>query len=231
MNGNTLNNLTSMNRNVFCNPAVFKSFRPPSLVPAPKLASTATIVRPMTPPPPLATIDYSTDILTARTSTPVSQDSIDHTPTAPTLLPNLPEVRFRFTNAQDIQLLKEILADHPCRHPPKTKARANRWTEVVTNLNFSGATQRSIEHHFGKLKTNFIKKSSKYVSGDGAALSEVEKLLQDIIDHEKMYADKQRDESNNEEERTKRAENLRKRAMEGMNTSGEGKSAKRSKDE
>ena len=34
----------------------------------------------------------------------------------------------------------------------------DRWTEAVTNLNFSGATRRSIEHHFGKLKTNFIKK-------------------------------------------------------------------------
>ena len=51
-----------------------------------------------------------------------------------------------------------------------------------------------------------MKKNSKYISGVGAALPEVEKLLQDIIDLEKMYAGKQKDEGNKEEEKTKSRE-------------------------
>ena len=200
--------------------ALFRNFRPPSFT---GLPASSTIVRPL--------LEHNARL----TSTPVLNQSThlnESFTDTPELLPDLPEPRFRFSQKLDVMMLKEILANHPFQHPPKTKLRAEKWSEVVQKINTPGATQRSIEDRFAHLKKAFLKKSSTYASGEAEPVSEVERLLQDVIDIEKEFSVKQKEATKQIQEKAKRAEDVRKRALEGMSKSDEcRRNAKRQKQE
>ena len=151
-----------------------------------------------------------------------------------------------WTNKHDISFCREILLVIPFKAKPRTNQRGQLWNEIADCLNslnepkFS-VTQRSVRDRFKLLSEKFKRKitAEERESGISPEISELDALLEEILDLEKEYreeyvqetCDKKRkeqvDKDNAEEMRLKAMETLKETQKRKADAEGNEKKAKR----
>ena len=139
---------------------------------------------------------------------------------------NFPRSSMTWTEEKDLMMLREMAAEGVMHHKPKSGDRGSSWQKVADNLNplpqFEINT-RSVRDRFNILaKKHKVKmaKEERSTGGGGEELSELENLLEELIEIGEETDQKVEEEAvtrkNVIEEDREKALEMRKRAMESM---------------
>ena len=138
--------------------------------------------------------------------------------------------RMQWTDEHHTVLLREILAAELFKYKPRTQQRSNLWNSIVDHLNDAknpgfSVTQRAVKDKFNLLKDKFIakKKEQDKASGIDVEVTEIDVLLEEIIDKEKYYELECKDKDEEQERKIEKskatAAGMRQKAMESLGES------------
>ena len=134
----------------------------------------------------------------------------------------------QWTDEQQTLLLREILATEPFKYKPRTQQRAVLWNSVVDHLNDLPAfsvTQRAVKDKFSLLKEKYKakKKEQDKASGIDVEVTEIDVLLEEIIEKENYYESECKDKDEEHERKIEKskaaAAGMRQKAMESVGES------------
>ena len=133
----------------------------------------------------------------------------------------------QWTDEHHTLLLREILATEPFKYKPRTQQRINLWNTVVAHLDevtnpaFT-VTQRAVKDKFCLLKEKHIakKKEQDKASSIDVEETEIDVLLEEIIEKEKYslseYKDKDEEHERKAEKGKATAAVMRQKVMESL---------------
>ena len=123
----------------------------------------------------------------------------------------------------DIFMCREILAVELFKTKKKTTARAQLWQKVADNLlrydtPVFVVTQRAVRDRYSVISTRYRKKirSEEKASGIDVEESEIDVLLEELIEREKLSEEEGNEVKRKVEEEKCKATDVRKRAMESL---------------
>ena len=135
--------------------------------------------------------------------------------------------RIQWTDEHHALLLREILATEPFKYKPRTQQRINLWNTVVAHLDdvtnpaFT-VTQRAVKDKFCLLKEKHIAKEKEQdkASSIDVEETEIDVLLEEIIEKEKYsqseYKDKDEEHERKVEKGKATAAVMRQKVMESL---------------
>ena len=129
-----------------------------------------------------------------------------------------------WTETHDILLCRELLLEEPYKFKKGSNERGKKWTGIAESLNKNSevkfkVTQRSVRERMERLEKKYMEKRKEEELGSGLAvdeMSELETLIEEIIDREKL-AEESRDSEGTQkkvEADKQTAEEMRQEVME-----------------
>ena len=150
-----------------------------------------------------------------------------------------------WTNLHDVLLCREILVVEPYKAKPRTSQRGQLWNTIAEHLNKLAEPkfivgQRSVRDRFKLLRDKFKRKIAVEERGSGISpeMSELDTLLEEILELEESYTDEhfnetvekkrkeQIDKENANDMRLKAMETLRETQKRKADTEGDDKKLK-----
>ena len=126
---------------------------------------------------------------------------------------------------EDVALMKEVLDANPFKYKEGTVNRGKCWEQIADKLTSikKSLTNRSVRERYCLLKRKFQirMRTEEKQSGMEADFSELDGLIQDVIEFEKFQNDEKEKVGKEVEKKHKQAEGTRKRAMERMSETEE----------
>ena len=130
-----------------------------------------------------------------------------------------------WTEIHDTLLCREVLLEEPYKYKKGSNERGKKWTEIAEALNKSEevkfkVAQRGVRERMERLQKKPLEKKKAEESASGIAVddvTELETLIDEIIDRERLAAEESRDcdgALKKIEEDKQAAEKMRKEAME-----------------
>ncbi|XP_068743600.1 uncharacterized protein [Montipora capricornis] len=134
---------------------------------------------------------------------------------------------FQWTTDHDVIMCREVLVSEPYKFKLRTPERGQAWESVAQQLNsihqpIFRVTTRSVRDRFSLLSTKYAHKlrMEEKASGIEVEQSELEKLIEEILEREKNAQNelesKDREKKSRAEKEKASAEEVRKQAMERM---------------
>ena len=140
------------------------------------------------------------------------------------LLFTLSQPRMEWTRAKDVMLAKEVLYLEPFQFKERTSQSVQAWHEVTNKLvtnypgDFGRLTSRGAKDHVGLLIRNQKKKDAAELRASGVSPvhTELDDLLQEIIEKMELHASKNDKESEKKKREEAVAKDVRLKAMEAL---------------
>ena len=140
------------------------------------------------------------------------------------LLFTLSQPRMEWTRAKDVMLTKEVLYLEPFQFKERTSQSVQAWQEVTNKLvtnypgDFGRLTSRGAKDHVGLLIRNQKKKDAAELRASGVSPvhTELDDLLQEIIEKMELHASKNDKENEIKKREEAVAKDVRLKAMEAL---------------
>lgn len=130
-----------------------------------------------------------------------------------------------WSEKKDILLCHEVLQTEPYRAKEKTVGRAQAWEKIANNLNKRAefkVNKRSVRDHYMVVVEKFKKKTSQELKASGISPepTELDRLLEEIIERAKVCDQSRDEEDDNAREKKQKeqeqAKDIRLKAMESL---------------